>query len=183
MHKLVDIFLAAAIFGIIAGRLCWAGDQSRLLVGSPAFIDSGAIPDRYTCSGKDVSPPLNWTGVPTGAKTLVLVVDDPDAPSGTFTHWVVYNIDAGSSGLRENALNGAVPTVKYSQATNDFGHIGYNGPCPPPGKTHHYHFKLYVLSSALRLSHEATVKQVDEAMQGHILASGETIGTFAHFAR
>ena len=179
MRPVVEILLAASILGIIASGISRAGEQSGVVVSSPAFADSGAIPERYTCSGEDDSPPLNWAGIPSGAKTLVLMVDDPDAPSGTFTHWIVYNIDVDSSGLPENVLKVAKPAVNYPQAVNGFGHIGYNGPCPPPGTPHHYHFRLYALSSALHLPGDATAKQLGAAMRGHILAVGELIGTFA----
>lgn len=179
MRTRVNIFLSATILGIIATGISRAGQQPGVLVSSPAFLDSGAIPERYTCSGQDASPPLKWTGIPIRAKALALVVEDPDAPSGTFTHWIVYNIDPDSSGLPENALKVANPAVNYPQAINDFGHIGYNGPCPPTGTPHHYHFKLYALSSALQLPDNATAKQLDEAMRGHLLAVGEMIATFA----
>jgi Raf kinase inhibitor-like YbhB/YbcL family protein len=179
MRNRVDIFLAAAILGFISSGTCLGGDKPQLFVTSPAFTNSGVIPERFTCSGEDASPPLRWTGIPADAKTLVLIVDDPDAPSGVFTHWVVYNINPDSGGLTENALTVSNPSANYSQAVNDFGHNGYSGPCPPPGAPHHYHFKLYALSSALHLPDDSKVKQVEDAMQGHILATGEMIGTFA----
>ena len=151
---------------------------SVLVVSSPACAASGVIPDRYTCAGEDASPPLAWRGVPRGTKTLALVVDDPDAPSGTFTHWIVYNISRDSSGLPENSPDVPQLAVKYSQAINDFGHLGYNGPCPPPGTPHHYHFKLYALAATLDLPRDAKAKQLAVAMRGQILAVGEMIATF-----
>jgi Raf kinase inhibitor-like YbhB/YbcL family protein len=182
----VNILFATAILGIIANGIsraeqlsATADPSSRLVISSPAFADSGVIPDRYTCAGDDASPPLAWHGVPRDAKSLALIVDDPDAPSGTFTHWIVYNIDRDSSGLPENSLKVAKSAIKYSQAVNDFGHASYNGPCPPSGRPHHYHFKLYALASTPQLPRDATVKQLDEAMRGRILAVGEMIATFA----
>jgi Raf kinase inhibitor-like YbhB/YbcL family protein len=178
MRKPVDIFLIAGILGFIACGICSGGDKPRLFVSSPAFADSGAIPRRFTCSGEDASPPLTWRRIPADAKTLVLIVYDPDAQSGIFTHWIVYNMNPNSKGLTENALKVSNRSVNYPQAVNDFGDNGFNGPCPPPGTPHHYHFKLYALSAALQLPDGAKVRQVKDAMQGHILATGEIIGTF-----
>jgi Raf kinase inhibitor-like YbhB/YbcL family protein len=156
-----------------------AADQQSLGLSSPAFRAGSAIPAQYTCAGADDSPPLRWTVIPPSAKALALVVVDPDAPGGTFTHWVVYNVDPASHGLAVNALKSAKPAASYPQGTNSFGHVGYNGPCPPPGKPHHYHFKLYALATPLELPSGASVAQVDAAMRGQVLASGELVGTFA----
>jgi len=184
MFMTVRALLSLMVLGIIATETSWAGqspatvETSALVISSPAFANSGVIPDRYTCAGEDASPPLAWRGVPRAAKTLALVIDDPDAPSGTFTHWIVYNMARDSSGLPESSLGVATPAVEYSQAVNDFGHPGYNGPCPPPGKPHHYHFKLYALAARLELPRDATAKQLAAAMRGRILAVGEMIATF-----
>jgi Raf kinase inhibitor-like YbhB/YbcL family protein len=172
------------IMCIAASGTGWTGTSSTtattagLVIVSPAFSEAGRIPNRYTCAGADVSPPLRWRGIPRDAQSLALVLDDPDAPSGIFTHWIVYNIDPRSSGLAENPLKAASPTIKFSQAVNDFGHSNYNGPCPPPGTPHHYHFKLYALASTLHLSRDATVQQFDEAIRGRVLAMGELVATF-----
>jgi Raf kinase inhibitor-like YbhB/YbcL family protein len=184
MFMTVRVLFSLLLVGIITAGFSWAAQPSitvataELVVTSPAFPDFGVIPDRYTCVGADASPPLAWRGVPRGAKTLALVVDDSDAPSGTFTHWIVYNIDRDSSGLPESSPGVATPAVEYSQAVNDFGHLGYNGPCPPPGNPHHYHFKLYALAARLELPRDATAKQLAVAMRGRILGWGEMIATF-----
>jgi Raf kinase inhibitor-like YbhB/YbcL family protein len=174
----VSVLVVTVILWIITGRIGSAAQPTSLQVKSPAFAASSAIPERYTCVGEDASPPLAWSAVPAGTKTLVVLVDDPDAPSGTFTHWIVYNIPADTQGLAENALKVAAPPVGYLQAMNDFGRVGYNGPCPPPGAPHHYHFKLYALATSLNLAHDATVRDLEAAMRGRILASGEMIATF-----
>ncbi len=145
---------------------------------SSAFAEGQAIPQKYTCQGDDVSPPLQWSNVPQGAKSLALVCDDPDAPAGTWVHWVVFNIPATVTELSE-----AVPATETlangaQQGRNDFNRIGYGGPCPPPGNAHRYFFKLYALDSELSLSSGAKKADVERAMQGHILAQGQLIGTY-----
>jgi len=146
---------------------------------STAFSQGGEIPVKYTCKGEDLSPPLSWSGVPEGAKSLVLICDDPDAPRGTFVHWVVYNIPSSASGLPEGVP--AEPSLEDGtlQGTNHFGKIGYGGPCPPPGPAHRYFFKLYALDTTLELPPGATKEQVLKAMEGHVLAETELVGTFA----
>ncbi len=144
---------------------------------STAFAEGGMIPRQYTCDGKDMSPPLAWSGVPTTAKTLALISDDPDAPVGTWVHWVLFNLPASVQGLPEN-----VPTTKTllngaRQGTNDFGRIGYGGPCPPSG-THRYYFKLNALDTELKLDAGATKAQVLKAMEGHVLAQGQLMGRY-----
>ena len=148
-----------------------------LKLTSTAFSEGGMIPKQYTCDGKDVSPPLSWSGVPATARTLVLICDDPDAPAGTWVHWVLFNLPASTTGLPEH-----VPTLKTlpngaRQGTNDFRRIGYGGPCPPGG-THRYYFKLYALELALALDAVATKAQVLEAMEGHVLAEGQLMGRY-----
>lgn len=145
---------------------------------SSAFTEGSAIPAKYTCDGQDVSPPLKLSSVPAGAKSIALICDDPDAPVGTWVHWVLYNIPATATDLpegvptREAVLDGA------KQGLNDFRRVGYGGPCPPPGKPHRYYFKLYALDIELSLKPRATKKDVVGAMQGHILAEGQLMGTY-----
>lgn len=145
---------------------------------STAFSQGGEIPARYTCKGQDLSPPLSWSDVPEGTKSLVLICDDPDAPRGTFVHWVVYNIPPSASRLPEGIP--AEPSLEDGtlQGINHFGKIGYGGPCPPPGPAHRYFFKLYALDTTLELPPGATKEQVLKAMEGHILAKAELVGTF-----
>jgi hypothetical protein len=150
-----------------------------LTLTSSAFTHNGAIPKRHTCDGVDVSPPLSWSGVPAAAKSLVLIVDDPDAPDPaapkmTWVHWVLYNIPPGASGLPEGAK--ALPTGALS-GVSDFKRTGYGGPCPPVGR-HRYFHKLYALDTVLQGLSRPTKSAVEKAMQGHILAQAELVGTY-----
>lgn len=147
---------------------------SSIDVRSNAFPANAAIPARYTCSGADVSPPLSWTGVPPGAKSLALTVIDPDAPGRPFTHWVVFGIAPSTAEIPE----GGPPPSGAAEGRNDFGSTGYRGPCPPPGSPHHYHFKVYALDTTLSLRSGATESAFEAAIKGHVLASGELVGTF-----
>ena len=147
-------------------------------ITSTAFQEGEAIPAKYSCDGQDISPELTWSEVPEGTQSFALITDDPDAPIGTFTHWVIFNIPADSLGLPEAVPNEPQLTSGALQGKNDFGNIGYGGPCPPPGALHHYHFTLYALDQTLDLPAGATKTQVLKAMQGHILAQVELIGTF-----
>lgn len=143
-------------------------------VTSPAFFEGESIPARFTCNGEDISPPLNWTGVPDGAASLALVVDDPDAPAGTFTHWLVWNISPLTGGLPEGVAEGEFGIV---QGTSDFGSVGYGGPCPPGG-VHRYRFRLLALDTTPALGPGAGRGEVNLAVEGHILAWGELQGTY-----
>jgi hypothetical protein len=146
-------------------------------VVSSAFQEGGMIPADYTCDGKNISPPLSWSGIPEKAVTLALICDDPDAPVGTWVHWVLYNLPASVKELpagvppEERLASGAV------QGKNDFRKVGYGGPCPPGG-THHYYFKLYALDKALELKPGAIKKELLKAMEGHILAEGQLMGRY-----
>jgi hypothetical protein len=145
---------------------------------SAAFEPNGAMPDKYGCKGQGVSPPLRWDPAPKGAKSWVLICEDPDAPSGTFTHWVMYNIPASVFLLPENVKPQPSLPDGSSQGINDYKKIGYGAPCPPSG-THHYHFKIYALDTKLDLPAEATKDKVVQAMQNHTLATGELVGTYS----
>lgn len=148
-------------------------------VESPSFKDGDVIPKKYTCDGENISPPLIWLGYPKEAKSFVLIVDDPDAPVGTFTHWVVYDIPISETSLKENfPKDGQVGSVK--QGRNDFGKIGYGGPCPPKGHGYHrYFFRIYALNvESLGLHPGATRKQVESKMRGYILSEGYTVGRY-----
>ena len=153
------------------------GKKMQIEVKSSAFEDGGMIPKLYTCDGTDVSPPLAWTSVPKGTKSIALIADDPDAPMGTWVHWVLFNLPAHLKGLPEN-----VPPQKSlenggMQGTNDFRKIGYGGPCPPGG-THRYYFKVYALDMEINLQAGATKRKLLKAMEGHILAEGQLIGKY-----
>jgi Raf kinase inhibitor-like YbhB/YbcL family protein len=147
---------------------------------SPSFEEAGEIPRRHTCQGEDVSPPLDWTGIPAGAKTLALVVDDPDAPDPaapkmTWVHWVVFDIPATASGLPEGA--GAALPAPARAGNNDWGRAAWGGPCPPVGR-HRYFFKLYALGVSLPPDGVSTKAELEKAMQGHVLASAQLTGTY-----
>jgi len=141
-------------------------------ITSSAFQEGGNIPSKFTCDGSDLSPPLQITGVPSEAKTLVLIADDPDAPGGLFTHWLAWNIPPQTNSIAE----GSAP--KGVQGTNDFGNSGYRGPCPPPG-VHRYSFKVLALDRELDLGSGAKRSQLDAAMRGHIIAQGELMGRYS----
>lgn len=148
---------------------------------STAFEEGGAIPRQHTCDGENASPPLSWSGVPEGARALVLIVADPDAPRGTFTHWVLYDLPAGVTSLPAGLP--AEGTVRVGsddarQGKNDFRNLGYGGPCPPSG-THRYFFRLYALDAATGLEPGASRQEVEGAMTGHVLARGELMGRYS----
>ena len=147
---------------------------------SPAFSNGGPIPARYTCEGDDISPALAWRGVPAGTRSLVLIVDDPDAPDPaapkmTWVHWVVFNLSPDATGLGEGAGSG--PPQGAVAGLNDWKRADYGGPCPPIGR-HRYFHKLYALDQPLDLKGTPTKAQVEKAMQGHVLATAELIGTY-----
>jgi Raf kinase inhibitor-like YbhB/YbcL family protein len=153
------------------------GVPMALHIESSAFSDGGQIPRQYTCDGKDISPPLSWTGIPEGSRSLALICDDPDA-SKTFTHWVIFDLPPKTSGLPE-----AVPARESiagggAQGTNDFRKVGYGGPCPPSG-THRYMFKVYALDRELKLAPGSFKSDVERAMKGHILAESTLMGKYS----
>ncbi len=148
-----------------------------LTLTSSAFENGALIPERYTCSGDNKSPALKWTGVPPTARSLALILDDPDAPMGTFVHWVVYNLSPTVKGLPEG-VSASASVEDGEQGVNGRGAIGYTGACPPPGKPHHYQFRLYALNQKLELKTGATAQQVEAAMKGHVLGSAELVGIF-----
>lgn len=148
-------------------------------LSSPAFPKGGPIPRKYTCDGEDVSPPLNWSGVPPGAKALVLIMEDPDAPIGVFTHWVLYNIPPSLTGLPEGVPKRPEVEGIGLQGVNDFGRVGYGGPCPPRGHgPHRYFFRLYAVDSQLPLRPRAKKEEALAAIRGHVLAEAEYMGTY-----
>lgn len=152
-----------------------------LTITSPAFSDGGPIPRAHTCDGADLSPPLAWSGVPEGAKSLALIMDDPDAPGGTFVHWLLYGLPPLTASLASGfPKDGSVTKpVAARQGVNDFRKVGYGGPCPPRGPAHRYFFKLYALGEDLGLPPGATKDLLVKAMQGKILAEALTMGTYA----
>jgi Raf kinase inhibitor-like YbhB/YbcL family protein len=143
---------------------------------SDAFTNGQSIPAKYTCVGKNISPALTWTEPPANTQSFALIVDDPDAPIGTWVHWVLFNIPAATRSLQENFSATGDNTSVIGK--NSSSHLSYDGPCPPSG-THRYFFKLYALDSALSLSSGASKEQVLNTMKGHILAQAELMGTFS----
>jgi Raf kinase inhibitor-like YbhB/YbcL family protein len=139
---------------------------------SSAFGHAQPIPNRYTCDGEDLSPPLRWANVPEEARSLALVVDDPDAPRGVFPHWVAWGLDPGTGGLGEGETT-------LSEGRNDFGTVGYRGPCPPPGHgRHRYVFRLYALDRDLELDSGAEKAELERAIEGGVLTTAELVGTY-----
>ncbi len=156
-------------------------DAMSFTIHSPAFEEGGSIPSKYTCDGEDVSPPLQWQGVPAGTRSLALIVDDPDAPDPraprmTWVHWVLYDLPADSSGLPE-AVSALPPGTR--EGINDWKRTGYGGPCPPIGR-HRYFFKLYALDTVLPDLGEPTKEELLRAMEGHVLGEAVLMGTYAH---
>lgn len=153
------------------------GEPMKMAVTSSAFKNEEMIPAKYTCDGEELSPPLSWSGIPQGAKSIALIIDDPDAPRGDWVHWLIFNLPPDTEGLpegishEEKLANGAV------QGRHDGGGIGYGGPYPPSG-THRYYFKVYALDAKLSLGPDATKKSLLKAMEGHILAQGELMGRY-----
>jgi Raf kinase inhibitor-like YbhB/YbcL family protein len=158
--------LALALLATASSEGAGAGFK----ITSTAFQDGKEIPKRFTCDGENVSPALSWTGAPAGAKAYALIVDDPDAPSGLFTHWIVFNLPASTHSLPEAAK-------PASQGTNGFGKVGYGGPCPPKGR-HRYFFHLYALKDELSGLTSPSRKEIDAALKGHVIGEAVLMGTF-----
>jgi Raf kinase inhibitor-like YbhB/YbcL family protein len=150
-------------------------------LASPAFQNGDSIPRIYTCDGADRSPPLDWTAPPPRAVSFALIVEDPDAPAGTFVHWVLYDLPASAASLPEGVPKTAdLPQLGGAkQGRTGFGTTGYGGPCPPPGPAHHYHFRLSALNAKLGLTAGATREQVVSAMRGHEIGRAELVGLYA----
>jgi Raf kinase inhibitor-like YbhB/YbcL family protein len=151
--------------------------QSKMEIRAEAFASGASIPEKYTCSGENLSPALTMSGVPPAAKALVLIVDDPDAPSGRFFHWVVYNLPPSATHIEAGIKQSTTMPGGGVQGRNDFGRIGYGGPCPPPGSPHHYRFRVFALNAQVSPGTD-TGAAIEQAMQGHVLASSEIVGTF-----
>ena len=147
-------------------------------ITSAAFSEGQTIPKKFTCDGPDLSPPLSWKDVPAGTQAFALISDDPDAPVGTWVHWVIYNLAGSTHGLPEGLEKQDQLSNGVLQGRNDFRRIGYGGPCPPPGKPHRYFFKLYALDAKLSLKPGATKAELEQEMKGHILGQAELVGRY-----
>ena len=150
----------------------------NLPLSSTAFKDGDSIPARYTCAGQDISPPLAWEEPPQNTGSFALIVDDPDASAGVFTHWVLFNLKATVRELGEGVPAPERIKNEAIEGKSDFNMIGYGGPCPPPGKVHHYRFTIYALDRPLDLPRGASRQQLLDAIKGHILAQGQLTGTY-----
>jgi len=154
------------------------GGAMSLMVTTTAFSPGGAIPKSYTCDGTDASPDLSWSGAPAGVQSFAMIADDPDAPVGTWTHWLIWNIPAQSPGLLKGVPKDETLIDGTRQGRNDFRRIGYGGPCPPPGKPHRYFLKVYALDTKLDLKAGANRDELERATKGHVLAQGELMGKY-----
>lgn len=172
MRRVLSIafFLPAFLFCYAIGQTVANAEAMKL--SSPAFENGGKIPKEHTCDGKNVNPPLKIENAPSNAKSFALVFDDTDAPGGTYVHWIVWNIDPGLKEIRENSVpEGGV------QGMNDFKKRNYGGPCPP-GRAHKYVFKIYALDTVLNLNPNGAKKDLEKAMEGHILSRGQLMGLY-----
>jgi Raf kinase inhibitor-like YbhB/YbcL family protein len=179
----VGTAIVAASMVLLATLPSAASAQDKALVRklelkSSAFTNSGSIPKQHTCDGSDRSPALAWNDSPQGTRSFALIMDDPDAPMGTFVHWVMYNLPPSARQLPEGIPGNEAVQDGGLQGVNDFPRTGYGGPCPPPGRPHRYYFKLYALDSTLSLKAGAQKKDVEEQMKGHILAQGTLMGRY-----
>ena len=168
----VSICLLSGISVVLAFAAEKEGRSMALHVSSSAFSEGQSIPEKYTCDGQNLSPPLKWTGAPQNAKTMAIITDDPDAPSGTFTHWVLYDLPAKTTELSEGSSGGG------KEGVNSFKKKGYGGPCPPPNGAHRYFFHVYALDIESLGSAGLSKQEVTAAMKGHILVEGQLMGTY-----
>jgi len=183
-HGLIDCnmrhvrAIIAVSLMVAATGLALEGEAIAMKLESSAFTNEGMVPAKYTCDGNDVSPPLTWSGVPGGTKSLALIADDPDAPMGEWVHWVVWNIPPSITALTENISADRRLDDGMRQGINDFKRAGYGGPCPPGG-THRYYFKLYALDADINLGERAGKSELENAMKGHVLAEAQLMGRYA----
>jgi Raf kinase inhibitor-like YbhB/YbcL family protein len=172
ISRIIVGLLAIALPVIAHGQASSTAGEKKMKITSSAFQQVGSIPSKFTCDGADTSPPLQIQEIPPAAKSLALIADDPDAPSGLFTHWIVWNISPQTSTIAEGSGPKGVP------GTNDFGKSGYGGPCPPSG-THRYFFKVFALDRELDLPAGGKRSQLDAAMKGHVIAQSELMGRYS----
>lgn len=192
-HLTLALFAAAILFSmvrewnapiacargiLIPSAVQATGGAVSFRVSTTAFSAGEMIPKKFTCDGPDLSPPLTWKDAPARTQSFAIVVDDPDAPVGTWVHWVLYNLPANTKELPEGVEKKEQLASGALQGRNDFRKIGYNGPCPPPGKPHRYYFKLFALDTKLNLNAGATKADLERAMQSHILGEAQLIGRY-----
>lgn len=177
MSFLVSLWLCFFLWESLVSSQAKGGETMNIEIKSAAFEQGGMIPKQYTCDGKDISPPLVWSGIPAETKSLALICDDPDAPMGTWVHWVIFNIPPQETGLPEGVPGSATLKNGAVHGKNDFRRLGYGGPCPPSG-THRYFFKVYALDKVLDLDPGDSKAGLLRAMEGHIVAQGQLIGRY-----
>jgi Raf kinase inhibitor-like YbhB/YbcL family protein len=179
-RRVVSVFGVAAIWLLLLSNAPVQAQSAAFSISSSSFSNGGDIPKKFSCDGPDVSPALAWTEPSGGTKTFALLVDDPDAPAGNWNHWAIWNVPARVRALSEGVGKSRRLPDGTEQGMNDFHKVGYNGPCPPANKPHHYHFKLYALDTQLSLKGDAGKPELERAMKGHVLAQAELTGTFHH---
>jgi hypothetical protein len=167
------------ILALLLGMTTTGGAAMALELQSTAFKNNETIPQIHTCEGHDISPALHWNDPPSGTQSLALICDDPDAPRGTWVHWVLYGLPPQARDLHQGAGKAGQKPHGAMQGKNDFGRLGYGGPCPPPGPAHRYFFKLYALDVAIQLQPGATKQQLLQAIEGHILGQAVVVGLYA----
>ncbi len=180
MIKKISVYalILTAVFFCFSYPKVKKGGAMDLKMTSPAFVEGGMIPAKYTCAGENISPALEWSNVPVNVKSFALICDDPDAPAGTWVHWVIYNIPASVQKLEAGVPDERELTNGAKQGMNSSRHIGYDGPCPPGG-THRYYFKLYALDALLGLDAGVTKEMLLKEMEKHIAAKGQLMGKYS----
>jgi len=178
--KVLSLVVAIFCGQAVAGPAATGAERSaqNITLSSSAFQAGGLIPRQYTCDGSDVSPPLTWQNAPAQTRALALIADDSDAPGGTWVHWLIYDLPAAANQLAQGVAKSDTLTSGARQGVNDFGRIGYGGPCPPPGPAHRYHFRLYALDAPTALQPRASKAQLLEAIRGHVLGQAELTGRY-----
>jgi len=182
MHRFVVsmiILLAVLCLSVFGAEPGEPGAKSMSFqLSTTSFPPEGTIPKKYTCDGLDISPALSWSGAPAGTKSFALIVDDPDAPAGTWNHWLIWNLPPTQHQLSEGISKDPQLPDGVRQGLNDFHKPGYNGPCPPPGKPHRYYFRLFALDSDLQLKADPSRKDLESALKSHVLAETKLMGRY-----
>jgi Raf kinase inhibitor-like YbhB/YbcL family protein len=178
--NLASLLVLTSIISVAqhSGSPAKGGPAMAFTLTTSAFAPGAEIPNQYTCKGEDISPALRWSGAPAKTASYAIIMDDPDAPAGVWVHWVLWNVAPSTTSLPEGVPKNGQLDDGSQHGRNSFGKIGYNGPCPPPGQTHRYFFRLYALDTKLNLSADADRSQLDAAMKGHVLAQTEYMGSF-----
>ena len=180
MRRTCVLIVSALLYNwVLASGLTAAEAKGQAIqMKSSSFQPGGDIPRKYTCDGNDLSPQLSWSGTPAGTRAFALIADDPDAPAGTWVHWVIYDLPADTQELAEALPGAEALTNGAKQGINDFRKVGYGGPCPPPGLPHRYFFKLYALDAPTGLKPRATKQQLLDAIKNHIVGESELMGRY-----